>query len=204
MRRAADYFGARSNSARRVIALLAGSVVFSSLVAAPVPAQAFLEWGCKYSGNNPTIRVAFLTSIPSGLQFQVRQAMADWNATSVPGAFTENIAYAKRVDTSAASYADPRWAWVSGGCDAWAGGASKTWYGDQVDMVLNLSQIQGLNGQGKRIVTVHELGHAYGLWHVEMNCAQVPAVMDEGGEAFDCPGTAPWPDDQSGVRWVYR
>jgi hypothetical protein len=53
-------------------------------------------------------------------------------------------------------------------------------------------------------VAIHELGHVYGLDHVEwMDCQGRPSIMQQGFQKFGCPGTPPWADDVIGVNNIY-
>lgn len=58
----------------------------------------------------------------------------------------------------------------------------------------------------KRIVGMHEIGHAYGLTHKSRGCNRTdpsPSVMAQGPGKFSCSGTKPWIDDVNGAaaKW---
>ena len=92
-------------------------------------------------------------------------------------------------------YSDSKTAWWSYGCSSgvFSSHEGKIYFND-VHMPNST--------YAKKVVAVHELGHAYGLDEEYMSCYSTPKVMEQGSEKWslvgNCSSSPPWADDVNG------
>lgn len=175
------------------------SLVVIDSAADIAPASAY-TWTCgKFSGSDPLIRYKF-TQVAGWGHTAVNGAAAAWNGKSVPGTFGETTG-TPEIDIYDNAYGTQWWAVTEGSC---SGGQ---WGGNHAAISINTQMMDSMTAYQQKLVMEHELGHAYGLDHVSMTCADddaLPkAVMEQGSGKFSCSGAAPWDDDQDGVRNKY-
>lgn len=172
------------------------------MILSPQGADAWTRLGCKYDGSNPTIDYKFVNT-NSRTETAIETAQANWDSTSAPGYFRPDNAFRdSEIDIFDGTFSSrSAWAWVSWTCDS-----DGTFRSNEVDLTRNFST----SGPGNltvgelAIVMVHELGHTYGLGHSSYTCSSPgPAVMRQGRGKFGCAGSAPWPDDVTGVSTIY-
>ena len=60
------------------------------------------------------------------------------------------------------------------------------WNGNEVKIDFNNTQMERFNDYQRKVIAMHEMGHAYGLSHVNVYCR----LMKQGDEKFTC-GTMP-------------
>ena len=84
---------------------------------------------------------------------------------------------------------------TTGGCDVPPG----LYYGNEVTIDFNRSNMDSNSAFEKKIAAMHELGHAYGLDHVSDGCR---LMRDDLNVITTC-GTMPTSDDEDGVDARY-
>lgn len=191
--------------------LAAGMLVAGS--GADEPAAAWVAFGCRFAGADPTITYKYVKMGAYGRTF--RNAAREWNQRKVPGRFirtraaTANMLVA-RVDS------DLQWLgwvadrnWIDNSC---AGPPMDGWLNNRMAIFLNRKVMNNpgtyprLTSGQRKLVMMHELGHAYGLAHPQqIGCQYTPSVMQTANHKWDCGwrGRAPWPDDVAGVNAIY-
>jgi hypothetical protein len=164
-------------------------------------AQAWVPWCGKFAGADPNITYKFFTSASAYVD-AFNQAQYLWDVREVPGTFVTAAASDNdpMITVTSGSFAYGDWAktYVPEPCSG-----QSVYVGNEVLVEMNTRTMSGLTASEKKYVMVHELGHAYGLWHQPMSCSQQPAIMEPGEEPFGCAGDPPWLDDREGVRAIY-
>lgn len=183
---------------RALAALLASGLTLVSTIGLAESANAAVPpfSGCRYSGSDPTLKIAYSGSLVEPHRYALVDAANRWNRTPAPGAFSVSQTGANIrgwTEYSSETY----WAVTVGSC------GSDIYWDTTVDIWFNSRTFDALSTYQKSVVAVHELGHAYGLAHVQMNCGGRPSVMEQGEEKFGCPLTPPWNDDVIGVQNIY-
>jgi hypothetical protein len=93
---------------------------------------------------------------------------------------------------------------ASGGCDS---GSGQTWYDERVEIRFNTRATGGLSTTEKKLVAIHELGHAYGLAHSSLGCGAIyePVMRSDPTWVMDNCGNpnAPYSNDVYGVTIIY-
>ena len=83
---------------------------------------------------------------------------------------------------------------MTGSCPSSTG----LWRGNEVRIDFNLVFMDDLTAHEKKIVAMHEIGHAYGLSDVTASCR----LMKQGDEKFTC-APMPRPADVELVEHLY-
>lgn len=179
---------------RSLAAAIAGALTSVVLVAVTAgPVQAFTTHGCEYDNNSITPISYRFYSVNSAFETAFTSAQAAWDGTSAPGYFSEQSwSWDPEINVTDGTYSGTWWAQASWGC------SSGLYSGNEVNIKFDTSDMSGLSATEKKIVAMHELGHAYGLGHVTSGCH----VMRQGTYKFTC-GTMPSSDDVSGVHSIY-
>ncbi len=167
---------------------------------------------CHYDPNsiNP-ISYRFF-SVGSEYETAFKDAEKAWDATSAPGYFEEHsTSFDPEInvidDRSIESAWAWAWAWAWACACAWASqncpnftekGTSKLYEGNEVEIEFNLSTTNSMSAHQKKIIAMHELGHAYGLGHVSSGCR----LMRLSDVIFTC-GEMSTDDDVAGVTALY-
>ena len=170
-------------------AMAAALLTFVLLLAFAPPAEANYN-GCRYDPDSiDPISYDFF-----GVETQVRRAVNQgddgWDGTTAPGYFKHDR-YDLDPEIEVKDYASmATWAGeMRGTCLS-----SGLWKGNEVKITFNNTQMRRFNDYQRKVIAMHELGHAYGLSHVTTYCR----LMKQGAEKFTC-GTMP---DSSAVSLV--
>lgn len=186
---------------RRSVIALSGALALlvASVVLHPQPAKAYAHLCGKFMGSDPAISYRYY-SVTDAYATAFGGAQSDWDSTSAPGYFS----YQPTNDDPMINVHDGAYSWTHwaemdpGSC------VVGLWSYNEVTIRFNTREMAGLSAREKKIVAVHELGHAYGLAHTSLTCSSPgPSVMRQGTAKFSCAGTAPWADDVNGVRAKY-
>ena len=169
--------------------LAAGAV---SIGYAP-PAGAWATHGCRYdpASISPISYRYFAVTQPYRTAFGTAQS--DWDATTAPGWFDEQSTSLDPEVNVVDDHLSATW-WAQASWSCTGGGL---YGGNEVQIQFNERTMAGLSAFERHVVAEHEIGHAYGLDHVD-NCA----VMKQGDAKFTC-GAMPAADDVNGVHHVY-
>lgn len=181
-------------------------VTFIALLAGMLPAQAWVVNGCKFPGADPAISYRFF-SVTQPYINAFNQGQYDWDVSDVPGYFYETTTNSDpNINVYDATYSWTDWAITEGGCPNDIQG-SENWYNDEVNIKYNHNTADGLDAVDKKLLSVHELGHAYGLAHSSLGCAAPGPVVMRSDPTYPrdvCGVTdAPFPNDEGGIHAVY-
>lgn len=182
---------------RRTITLAMAAAVTLAFVQATGASAYTFNCG-RFDGTYPTITYRFY-SVGSTWTTAFDQGQYAWDATTAPGYLLSAQSDSDpMVSVNDGSYSWDSWAKNSGTC---FGGI---WVGNEVDQYYNTRSTGSLTPYQKKLVAIHELGHAYGIDHTSLTCSSPgPSVMRQGSGKFSCSGTAPWTDDVNGSRARY-
>jgi hypothetical protein len=179
-------------------ALLVGlaSALLSLMVLTVIapPAGAYTFTGCEYDNNSISPISYRFFSVGSAYEVALSGGAVGWNGTSVPGYFEQqSSSWDPEINVTDGTYSGTFWAQTSWSCQS-----NGLYSGNEVDIRFDTEDMAGLTRDEKRLVAMHELGHAYGLGHMADGCH----VMRQGRYKFTC-GTMPSSDDINGVHAVY-
>jgi hypothetical protein len=119
-------------------------------------------------------------------------AQSAWEATSAPGYFSLTSSSDPEINVKDTVYQEGSWAKTTWSC---SGGL---YFYSEVTIEFDTVDMVQLSAYERKIVAEHELGHAYGLWHMSAGCH----VMRQGSHKFTC-GSMPSSNDVDGVRARY-
>jgi len=177
---------------------------FAAATSSSDTAQAYVSNGCKFAGSNPNIKYHIENGSGTTWPTDFTNGQADWDSATpnYGGYFTQGTSSNRNIRVRV-TYSTASWRGLAtGGC---AQGGGQTWTNNFVALQFNTRTTAGDDATDRRIIVVHELGHALGLAHRESTCTS-PAAMDSSGtEAYSqCNNAAaPYYDDRQGVSFVY-
>ena len=175
-------------------AIFAVVVSVALLLALPTEASAYELNGCAFDTDSikPVSYRFYLTE--SSTEAAVGYGERAWDRTSAPGYFKEKPDDADpEISVEDGPYMTYWTGQMTGGC-----ASDGTWVSNEVEIAFNTTKMDELNAMQKGIVSMHELGHAYGLAHVDSGCH----VMVQGASKFSC-SNLPSSDDVQGVTDIY-
>ncbi len=190
-------------SKRRLLALgmtCACVLVFDIVPLQTASAYAFLNcrWGGTFNANS-AINYRY-SDVTSGYRTAFEQGQYAWDTKAVPGYFNPTTATTQQLLIIDNSYADGWYAYTSYTCTSGTFSSSQT-------VKFNERTMAVLPAYSKALVTMHELGHTYGLTHVSNTCSDTrigPSVMvGDSTTGSPCGGSPPYADDINGVNAIY-
>lgn len=165
------------------------------------PSHAYAFRGCKWGGSfgSSSILKYHYSSVTSAWITAFNQGQYAWDTKSVPGSFGETTSSTSmNLLVRDYSMSSDAWGLASSPC---TGGT----YSNNLTVDFNSSA--SLAAASKKLVVIHELGHAYGLGHVSNSCSDQhvgPAIMKSDATVLNqCGGSPPYADDVNGVNALY-
>ena len=121
---------------------------------------------------------------------------AVWDRTSAPGYFSEDSSSDDpEINVYDAPYADTEWdGRMTGICVDDTG----QWKSNEVKIDFNITLMETRTAKQRKIIAMHEIGHAYGLSDVTTTCR----LMKQGAEKFTC-ASMPRPSEVELVEYLY-
>ncbi|MCY4473956.1 MAG: matrixin family metalloprotease [Chloroflexi bacterium] len=163
------------------------------------PAYAF--HGCRYDPNSiEPISYRFF-SVGSDYETAFQEAEEEWDDTTAPGYFSEQpSSLDPEINVTDDALMDQWAAVVLIECVIPVGSTFGNYRGNEVELRFNTSEMDDLSVSDKILVAIHEIGHAYGLWHVSTGCR----LMRQNLNVYNsCGSTMPTADDIAGVAAIY-
>ena len=111
----------------------------------------------------------------STFQVAVNGARVSWNATSSPGYFSNDQ---NAPDPKIDIYDRDCW-WGDYARMVYLCGVNSIFLGNEVDIKFNTDTMSGLSASDKSKVAMHEMGHAYGLDHVNSGCVVMRKYLSQ-------------------------
>lgn len=184
----------RRDTKALLVGLASALLSLTVLTVIAPPAGAYTFTGCEYDNNSISPISYRFFSVGSAYEVALSGGAVNWNGTSVPGYFEQHSSSLDpEINVTDGTYSGTFWAQTSWSCQS-----NGLYSGNEVDIRFDTEDMAGLTSDEKRLVAMHELGHAYGLGHMTDGCH----VMRQGREKFTC-GTLPSSDDINGVHAVY-
>ena len=178
-----------------LLVILTGRSSVFAIPGGPQRSDPYRFQECHYDPDtiNP-IQYRFF-SVGSAYERAFKQAEAAWDATSAPGYFEEHsTSWDPEINVTDEYRRDGSWAQTTVECIITIG----LYYGNEVQIEFNTRIMDGLTAHKKKIIAMHELGHAYGLDELYEGCR----LMRQSYQIFACL-TAPTADDVAGVTALY-
>ena len=181
-----------------VIAYLALTLLVSSAVAQN---GAYAFTGCRFDPDSiDPISYRFF-SVGADYETAFKNAEKVWDRTTAPGYFSEH-SYSFDPEINVTDDSLP-YTWggkLTGHCSIPAGSSFGNYTGDEVEIQFNTRVMDSYTGHNKKLVALHEIGHAYGLDHVYSGCRLMRLRLDEYNS---CGVAMPSADDIAGVAAIY-
>ena len=173
-------------------AMAAALLTLALLLALTPPAEASYN-GCRYDPDTIDPITYKFHSVTSSIKTAFRGGEATWDSTSAPGNFRETSSSDPELDVYDAPYSNVDWdGRMTGIC---VGGL---WKSNEVKIDFNTTKMNTRSLKQRKIIAMHEIGHAYGLSHVNTYCR----LMKQGAEKFTC-ASMPRPADVDLVVQLY-
>ena len=178
------------------LALLAILLISATLAADPVEVPAH---GCQYDDDSiDPIEYRFF-SVGEDYVTAFKDAEAEWDATSAPGYFREK---SLSVDPEINVYDNWRWGtWDARTSWETPCASDDTYHGNEVTIEFNTRMMDNIPAREKEIIAIHELGHAYGLDHIDTTECDA-SVMTQSEAIFEC-DDLPTSNDVDAVTDIY-
>ena len=153
--------------------------------------------GCRYDPDTIDPITYDFYSVELSIKTAVRTGEAVWDKTSAPGYFKEDT-YAS--DPEINIYDAPR-----SSATKWDGRMTGIcvddtgqWKSNEVKIDFNLTKMDTHTTHQRKIIAMHEIGHAYGLSDVTTACR----LMKQGDEKFTC-ASMPRPSEVTLIENLY-
>lgn len=177
-----------------VVIAIGLAVAAQAALPSPISAAGPRPLGCQFDTDSIDPISYKFWFIGSRYTRAVRDAADEWNDTSAPGYFREQFwSLDPEVTATDRHLSGTWWAAMRYRCTS-----DGTFRGNEVDITFNTQTMDSLTARQKKLVAMHELGHAYGLDDTARGCY----VMKQGRYKFTC-GTMPTSADVSAVDALY-
>ena len=157
--------------------------------------------GCRYDPDSiDPISYRFF-GVGSEYQTAFRDAETVWDRTSASGYFSEHhTSLDPEINVTDSSLPYTWGGKVTGHCSKAAGATFGNYTGNEVELQFNTRVLDSYTSHNKKLVAMHEIGHAYGLDHVSSGCRLMRHRLDQYNS---CGVAMPSADDVAGVNAIY-
>lgn len=181
-----------------VSAIASATLTLSVLLLSAQTAEAWVIGNCKFKDDSIDPIIYKFNDVESGNRSAFDLAQGAWDASAAAGEFQ----VASSNDTPEIQVYDRDWHMNWYAFTTWWCGSDKIYYGNTTNIQFNTRTANNFTSNKKKVIFIHELGHAYGLDHMP-DSANTCHAMEEHVEGNLSCAPMPSTDDVGGVNDIY-